>query len=92
MSNFFQTFNIPVSAMVAPPVEAEGKTVFETIKKRPLDKKKRDKNDNPEDITGFLGPWGGFVGEQRYIITYWILCKYHKYHILHKKSITIYLT
>lgn len=56
---------VVVSAMVAPPVEAEGKTVFETIKKRPLDKKKRNKNDNPEDITGFLGPWGGYVGEQR---------------------------
>ncbi|KOB76981.1 Pre-mRNA-processing factor 17 [Operophtera brumata] len=25
--------------------------------KRPLDKKKRNKNDNPEDVTGFLGPW-----------------------------------
>lgn len=56
---------IVVSAMVAPPEEAVGKSVFETIKKRPLDKKKRTKNDNPEDITGFLGPWGGYVGEQR---------------------------
>uniref|UniRef100_A0A2A4JPL1 Pre-mRNA-processing factor 17 n=2 Tax=Heliothinae TaxID=95178 RepID=A0A2A4JPL1_HELVI len=56
---------IVVSAMVAPPEEALGKSVFETIKKRPLDKKKRTKNDNPEDITGFLGPWGGYEGEQR---------------------------
>ncbi|CAG5041252.1 unnamed protein product [Parnassius apollo] len=56
---------IVVSAMVAPPVEAEGKTVFETIKKRPLDNRKRNKNDDPEDINGFLGPWGGYVGEQR---------------------------
>lgn len=56
---------IVVSAMVAPPEEAVGKSVFETIKKRPLDKKKRTKNDNPEDITGFLGPWGGYEGEQR---------------------------
>lgn len=45
--------------------ETEGKTVFENIKKRPLDKRKRHKNDNPEDITGFLGPWGGYIGEQR---------------------------
>ncbi|CAH0605696.1 unnamed protein product [Chrysodeixis includens] len=56
---------IVVSAMVAPPEEVVGKSVFETIKKRPLDKKKRNKNDQPEDITGFLGPWGGYVGEQR---------------------------
>lgn len=53
--------------MIAPPVEAEGKSVFETIKKRPLDKKKRHKNDCPEDVTGFLGPWGGYEGEKRYI-------------------------
>ncbi|XP_045493848.1 pre-mRNA-processing factor 17 [Colias croceus] len=56
---------IVVSETVAPPVEAEGKSVFEVIKKRPLDKKKRHKNDNPEDVEGFLGPWGGYVGEQR---------------------------
>ncbi|XP_049869832.1 pre-mRNA-processing factor 17 [Pectinophora gossypiella] len=56
---------IVVSAMIAPLEEAEGKTVFENIKKRPLDKKKRNKNDNPEDITGFLGPWGGYEGEKR---------------------------
>lgn len=57
---------ISVSAMIAPPPETEGKSVFETIKKRPLDKKKRTKNDNPEDINGFLGPWGGYEGEKRY--------------------------
>ncbi|XP_022825093.1 pre-mRNA-processing factor 17 [Spodoptera litura] len=56
---------VVVSAMIAPPEEAIGKSVFETIKKRPLDKKKRTKNDNPEDINGFLGPWGGYEGEQR---------------------------
>ncbi|CAH1647296.1 unnamed protein product [Spodoptera littoralis] len=56
---------VVVSAMIAPPEEAIGKSVFETIKKRPLDKKKRTKNDNPEDISGFLGPWGGYEGEQR---------------------------
>lgn len=51
--------------MVAAPEEAQGKSVFESIKKRPLDKRKRNKNDNPDDVTGFLGPWGGFEGEQR---------------------------
>lgn len=56
---------IVLSSLVAPPEETEGKSVFETIKKRPLDKKKRNKNDNPEDVTGFLGPWGGYVDEQR---------------------------
>ncbi|XP_061377470.1 pre-mRNA-processing factor 17 [Danaus plexippus] len=57
--------SVVVSAMVAAPEESEGKTVFENIKKRPLDKKKRVRNDNPEDITGFLGPWGGYEGEKR---------------------------
>lgn len=55
------------SAMIDPKEDTEGKSVFETIKKRPLDKKKRTKNDNPEDINGFLGPWGGFEGEQRFV-------------------------
>nr|CAI5841974.1 unnamed protein product [Callosobruchus analis] len=41
------------------------KTVFEHSKTRPLDKRKRKKNDNPGDIEGFLGPWGGFVDEQK---------------------------
>ncbi|XP_066994040.1 pre-mRNA-processing factor 17 [Anabrus simplex] len=45
--------------------ESDGKTVFESTKERPLDKRKRSKNDDPADITGFLGPWGGFVDEQR---------------------------
>lgn len=53
--------------MIDPKEDTEGKSVFETIKKRPLDKKKRTKNDNPEDINGFLGPWGGFEGEQRFV-------------------------
>lgn len=42
-----------------------GKTVFESTKSRMLDKRKRDKNDKPEDIEGFLGPWGGYTDEQR---------------------------
>ncbi|KAJ0178620.1 hypothetical protein K1T71_005395 [Dendrolimus kikuchii] len=57
--------SVVVSAMIPPPPETEGKSVFETIKRRPLDKKKRTKNDNPEDVVGFLGPWGGYEGERR---------------------------
>ncbi|XP_049856410.1 pre-mRNA-processing factor 17 isoform X1 [Schistocerca gregaria] len=45
--------------------ESDGKTVFETTKERPLDRRKRNKNDNPSDIEGFLGPWGGYTDEQR---------------------------
>ncbi|XP_034244403.1 pre-mRNA-processing factor 17 [Thrips palmi] len=45
--------------------EAGGKTVFESTSKRPLDKRKRNKNDNPDDIEGFLGPWGTYVDEKR---------------------------
>lgn len=48
-----------------PGEETECKTVFESSKERPLDKRKRTKNDNPSDIVGFLGPWGGFVDEKR---------------------------
>lgn len=40
-------------------------TVFETTKVRPLDKRKRKKNSDPSDIEGFLGPWGGYVDEQK---------------------------
>lgn len=45
--------------------EAQGKTVFESTTKRPLDKRKRNKNDDPSDIEGFLGPWGSFVDEKK---------------------------
>lgn len=41
------------------------KTVFETTKVRPLDKRKRKKNSDPSDIEGFLGPWGGYVDEEK---------------------------
>ncbi|XP_066252924.1 pre-mRNA-processing factor 17 [Euwallacea similis] len=41
------------------------KTVFEKTHLRPLDKRKRKRNNNPDDIDGFLGPWGGFEDEQR---------------------------
>lgn len=40
-------------------------TVFETTKIRPLDKRKRKKNSDPSDIDGFLGPWGGYVDEEK---------------------------
>jgi len=43
----------------------EFKTVFESMPKRPADKRKRHKNDNPEDIDGYLGPWGCYVDEQK---------------------------
>lgn len=45
--------------------ETEGKTVFESTKERKSDKRKRNKNDNPSDIEGFLGPWGGYIDEKR---------------------------
>lgn len=45
--------------------EAKGRTVFENTKLRPLDKRKRKRNNDPSDIEGFLGPWGGFIDEQR---------------------------
>lgn len=43
------------------------KTVFESRKERPLDKRKKLKNNNPEDIEGFLGPWGSYENEQKSI-------------------------
>lgn len=41
--------------------DTDGRTAFES----PLSKKKRkqDKNDKPEDIEGFLGPWGKYENE-----------------------------
>jgi len=37
--------------------------VFEKTKPRPEDKRKRVRQNNPEDIEGFMGPWGGYVDE-----------------------------
>ena len=37
--------------------------MFEKIEKRPEDKRKRVRKNDPEDIEGFMGPWGGFVNE-----------------------------
>ena len=41
------------------------KTIFETDgKKRPLDKRKREKNADPSDIEGYLGPWAKYKDEE----------------------------
>ncbi|XP_075148681.1 pre-mRNA-processing factor 17 [Haematobia irritans] len=40
----------------------DGKTVFEAPK--PKKKRKQEKNDNPQDIEGFLGPWGKYENEE----------------------------
>ncbi|UYV60796.1 CDC40 [Cordylochernes scorpioides] len=40
-------------------------TVFEKTSQRNGDKRKRNKNDNPSDVEGFLGPWGKFTDEVR---------------------------
>lgn len=42
--------------------DTDGKTVFESPK--PKKKRKQDKNDDPADIEGFLGPWGKYENEQ----------------------------
>ncbi|XP_061195826.1 pre-mRNA-processing factor 17-like [Saccostrea echinata] len=44
--------------------ENKGKTVFESTKKRPEDKRKRLRNDDPGNVEGYLGPWGKFVDEK----------------------------
>uniref|UniRef100_H2YRL7 Uncharacterized protein n=1 Tax=Ciona savignyi TaxID=51511 RepID=H2YRL7_CIOSA len=50
----------------ATPVDArDAKTVFEKVKKRPEDKRKRIRQNDASDLEGFLGPWGGFVDEQK---------------------------
>lgn len=47
--------------------ESGGKTVFESTLLRASDKRKRHRNNNPADIEGFLGPWGGYIDEKRVI-------------------------
>ena len=42
----------------------EFKSVFEVSKVRPLDKRKRKKNDDPSDIEGYLGPWSKYADEE----------------------------
>ena len=41
-----------------------GMTVFEEIKKRPGDKRKRNRNMDATDLDGFTGPWGKFKDEK----------------------------
>ena len=41
----------------------DDKTVFEDVKPRPKDKRKRERNPDAADIEGFLGPWGKFEDE-----------------------------
>lgn len=53
-----------VSASV-PLEEVSEKTVFESKPKRKGDKRKRDKNDNPDDIEGFKGPWANYADEEK---------------------------
>lgn len=43
---------------------SDGKTVFESNKLNPENKRKRHKNDNPSDLEGFLGPWGKYQDEK----------------------------
>ncbi len=41
-----------------------GLTVFEASKKRPGDKRKKERNNDPSDIEGYLGPWAKYKDEQ----------------------------
>lgn len=41
----------------------DGKTVFESNKEK-AEKRKRFRNDKPDDVEGFLGPWGKFEDEK----------------------------
>lgn len=46
-------------------ISSDLKTVFESgKKKRPLDDRKRDRNADPTDIEGFLGPWAKYADEE----------------------------
>ena len=42
----------------------EFKSVFEVSKVRPLDKRKRKRNDDASDIDGYLGPWAKYADEE----------------------------
>lgn len=44
--------------------DVEYKTVFEDLRKRPLDKRKKEKNNDPSDIDGYLGPWAKYADEE----------------------------
>lgn len=59
---------VGVDSYVGPNLEAayntEGKTVFESSKIKPENRRKRLKNDDPTDLEGFLGPWGKYADEK----------------------------
>ncbi|XP_023933476.1 pre-mRNA-processing factor 17 [Lingula anatina] len=42
----------------------KGTTVFEVSKQRPGDKRKKQKNNDPSDIDGYLGPWAKYEDEK----------------------------
>lgn len=43
--------------------DTDGKTVFESPRPN-IENRKRVRNDKPEDVTGFAGPWAKFENEQ----------------------------
>ncbi|EDO38814.1 predicted protein [Nematostella vectensis] len=45
--------------------ELKGNTVFESVKTRPGDKRKREGRGDPGDIEGYQGPWAPFVDESK---------------------------
>lgn len=57
----------PIVGRVEVAEETNMKTVFESTSKRPLDRRKRNKNDDPADIEGFLGPWGSYIDEKKVV-------------------------
>jgi len=42
----------------------EMKSVFEVTEKRPKDNRKKERNDDPSDIEGYLGPWAKYIDEE----------------------------
>lgn len=59
--------SVPSGNMVGRVEESEGassKSVFEVIKKREGDKRKRQINNDPADIDGYLGPWAKYADEK----------------------------
>ncbi len=45
-------------------VISPGLSVFEACAKRAGDKRKRERNTDPGDVEGYLGPWGKYVDEK----------------------------
>lgn len=64
MPTFYHKFNYNPS-LPQGAYDTDGKTVFESPRPpRPEDTRKRKKNDKPEDVDGFEGPWGKFEDEK----------------------------